>query len=263
MNKCSKNLVLLGVLVLALLPVHAVSAQKITPGSSCKVLNQKVVYQSKTYTCIKSGKKLVWNKGVAIKKPRATPTPTPTATQNPTPTPTPTISCTDLKSLPTPVIKTLDLDVKAKRYTVTISIPKIDEKCDKTNKIYFDFTGNDGGLICSNPRIEITKTPVEIVCPNLVQQSTWRMYLTTYSESLKTYLLSEDVTLKTPPIIIQPVTPEPRPTDKSKLPYVSVNSFCDENYAGKWARTSSEELLVCNTVPDLGIYAWTWRFPKN
>jgi hypothetical protein len=240
---------LLVALILTLLPGTAFSAQKITPGSVCKVYKQKVTYQNKVFTCIKSGKKLVWNKGVAVKKP------------TPTPTPTPTISCTDLKTLPTPIIKKLDLDVKAKRYTATILIPKIDENCDKTNKIYFDFTGNDGGLICSNPRIEITKTPVEIICPNLVQQSTWRMYLTTYSESLKTFLLSEDVTLKTPPIVNQPVTPEPRPTDKSKLPYVSVNSFCDENYAGKWARTSSEQLLVCNTVPDLGIYAWTWRFP--
>jgi M6 family metalloprotease-like protein len=54
----------------------------------------------KKYTCIKSGKKLVWNKGVAIPKPTATPTPTPTAigdpegaigaTPKPTPTPTPT-----------------------------------------------------------------------------------------------------------------------------------------------------------------------------
>jgi len=244
---------ILGMFLFALLPVHAISAQKITPGSTCKVYKQKVTSQNKVYTCIKSGKKLVWGKGVVVKK----------ATPTPTPTPTPTISCTELKSLPTPIVKKLDLDVKAKRYTATISIPKIDEKCDKTSKIYFDFTGNDGGLICSNPRIEITITPVEIVCPNLVQQSTWRMYLTTYSESLKTFILSEDVTLKTPPIVIQPVTPDPRPSDKSKLPYVSVNSFCDENYAGKWARTSSEELLVCNTVPDLGIYAWTWRFPNN
>ena len=93
------------------------------------------------------------------------------------------------------------------------------------------------------------------------QQFAFRMYLTTYSESLKTYLLSEDVNFKTPPIIIQPVTPEPRPSDKSKLPYVSVGSFCDETYAGKWARTSSEELLVCNTVPALGIYYFTWRLP--
>jgi len=63
---------LLIALAVALIPVTAVSAQKITPGSTCKVLNQKVVYQNKTYTCTKSGKKLVWNKGVPVKK--STPT---------------------------------------------------------------------------------------------------------------------------------------------------------------------------------------------
>ena len=66
------------IVIFSLIPVSALAAQKITPGSTCKVLNQKVVYQSKTYTCIKSGKKLVWNKGVALKKPTPTPTPAPT-----------------------------------------------------------------------------------------------------------------------------------------------------------------------------------------
>ena len=69
------------ILALALTPVVAVSAQKVSPGSPCKVLNQKVVYQNKTYTCVKSGKKLVWNKGVAVKKP------TPTSIAIPTPAP--------------------------------------------------------------------------------------------------------------------------------------------------------------------------------
>jgi hypothetical protein len=78
---------LLIVLAVSLIPTAAVSAQKIAPGSSCKVLNQKVVYLKKTFTCVKSGKKLVWNKGVALKP---TPTPTPTPTPKPTPTPTPT-----------------------------------------------------------------------------------------------------------------------------------------------------------------------------
>jgi hypothetical protein len=73
-----------------MIPVAAVSAQKITPVSTCKVLKQKVVFQNKTYTCIKSGKKSVWNKGVAVKKPTPTPTPTPTPMPTPTPTPTPT-----------------------------------------------------------------------------------------------------------------------------------------------------------------------------
>ena len=80
---------LLIALAIALIPVTAISAQKITPGSTCKVLNQKVVYQNKTYTCTKSGKKFVWNKGVLRVAPTPTPTPTPTLT--PTPTPTPTI----------------------------------------------------------------------------------------------------------------------------------------------------------------------------
>ena len=59
-------------LAIALIPITAVSAQKITPGSKCKVLKQKIVYQSKTYTCTKSGKKSVWNKGVVVVK--STPT---------------------------------------------------------------------------------------------------------------------------------------------------------------------------------------------
>jgi len=57
---------LIAAVVLTLVPLEAFSAQKITPGSTCKVLNQKVVYQSKSYNCIKSGKKLVWNKGVKV-----------------------------------------------------------------------------------------------------------------------------------------------------------------------------------------------------
>jgi hypothetical protein len=59
---------LLLIVILSLIPVSALSAQKITPGSTCKVLNQKVVYQSKTYTCIKSGKKLIWNKGIVLSR---------------------------------------------------------------------------------------------------------------------------------------------------------------------------------------------------
>ena len=99
------------VLALALIPVSAVSAQKITPGAFCKSVNQKAVYMNKTYTCVKSGKKLVWNKGVVVKKqtpqptPTAigdpegaiggTPTPTPSATATPSPTPTPTPTSSD------------------------------------------------------------------------------------------------------------------------------------------------------------------------
>ena len=66
---------LLIALALTLIPDVAVSAQKITPGSTCKVYKQKVTNKNKVYTCIKTGKKLVWNKGVALKKSEPAPVP--------------------------------------------------------------------------------------------------------------------------------------------------------------------------------------------
>jgi M6 family metalloprotease-like protein len=57
---------LLIALAISLIPDPAISAQKVNPGSKCKVQKQKVNYLDKTYTCIKSGKRLVWNKGVVI-----------------------------------------------------------------------------------------------------------------------------------------------------------------------------------------------------
>ena len=84
---------LLIALAISLIPATAISAQKITSGSKCKVQKQKVVQKNKTYTCIKSGKKLVWNKGVrVIVKPTPTPSATPTPTPIPAPTPDPLVS---------------------------------------------------------------------------------------------------------------------------------------------------------------------------
>jgi len=99
----SKATIYKGILValaITLVPVSAISAQKIIPGSTCKVLKQKTVYLNKTYTCVKSGMKLVWDKGVVLVKPTPTPTPTPTSTPTPTPSPTPTSTPTPT---PTPI----------------------------------------------------------------------------------------------------------------------------------------------------------------
>ncbi|HEY3293253.1 MAG TPA: hypothetical protein VGJ85_06450 [Candidatus Nanopelagicaceae bacterium] len=80
----------------ALVADVAYSATKITPGTTCKVFKSKVVYLNKTYTCIKSGKKLVWSKGVIVKKPTPTPKPTPTITYSQKPKPSPMPSHTTL-----------------------------------------------------------------------------------------------------------------------------------------------------------------------
>jgi M6 family metalloprotease-like protein len=79
-----------------LIPTAALAAPK--AGTSCSKIGLTSIYAGKKYACVKSGKKLVWNKGVVIPtpKPTATPTPTPTAIGDPegaigsTPTPTPT-----------------------------------------------------------------------------------------------------------------------------------------------------------------------------
>ena len=80
------------------------------PGKPCRDLGQVQLYKLKNYTCIKSGKKIVWNKGVAIKKPVPTPTttPTPTATSTTASTSTPTSTSGGLvlsaaKAYPKPV----------------------------------------------------------------------------------------------------------------------------------------------------------------
>jgi hypothetical protein len=40
----------------------------VTPGSKCSKAGDKQDYKGKTYTCVKSGNKLVWDKGVKVDK---------------------------------------------------------------------------------------------------------------------------------------------------------------------------------------------------
>ena len=69
-------LVLLTVtLTLGLLHPIATAAPK--PGTACKKAGQTSTSAGIKYTCVKSGKKLVWNKGVALKKAEPVPVPTP------------------------------------------------------------------------------------------------------------------------------------------------------------------------------------------
>lgn len=90
-------------------PVQAANPKA---GAKCTKVGATATAAGKKFTCVKSGKKLVWNKGVAIKKPLpvATPTPTPTPTSEPTPTstPTPTPTATPTPT-PTPVPTPKDL----------------------------------------------------------------------------------------------------------------------------------------------------------
>jgi hypothetical protein len=72
----------------------------IKAGTTCSKLNQVSVSAGYKYTCIKSGKKLVWSKGVKVavslptQSPTASPIPSSTSVPSPKPSPTPTPSAT-------------------------------------------------------------------------------------------------------------------------------------------------------------------------
>ena len=76
-----------------LLPLQSVSATTPMVGASCKKLKQVLIVGEYKFTCIKSGKKLVWSKATLPIKiafnatPTPIPTPTPTATPKSSPSP--------------------------------------------------------------------------------------------------------------------------------------------------------------------------------
>jgi M6 family metalloprotease-like protein len=55
-------------------------------GKPCKALGQTQMYQAKKFTCIKSGKKLVWSAPVAVRPAAAKPSPSPSASPLASPT---------------------------------------------------------------------------------------------------------------------------------------------------------------------------------
>jgi len=71
----NKKLGVLAVAVILILPISIPSAHSATKaGAKCTKVGIKAVAGIKTFTCIKSGKKLVWNKGVPL-SPKSSPAP--------------------------------------------------------------------------------------------------------------------------------------------------------------------------------------------
>ena len=79
-----KKLVVGLIVLLTLSTLPAFSANPPKPGLTCSKQGFTKKYKGKKYTCIKNGKRLIWNKGVAIKL-STTPTVTPKAKDSPDP----------------------------------------------------------------------------------------------------------------------------------------------------------------------------------
>ena len=85
-------------IVLLLLVSQNANAAAVKVGAPCAKLGQKTQDSNQTYSCIKSGKKLVWKKvstDSKISLPAPTPTPTPTPTPSAAPTQDPAILAAD------------------------------------------------------------------------------------------------------------------------------------------------------------------------
>lgn len=66
---------MIALLIVALaVPTLPAEAAQVKPGARCSTLNEMDVARGKVYTCVRKGKKLVWNGGRTIPKPVATPT---------------------------------------------------------------------------------------------------------------------------------------------------------------------------------------------
>ena len=84
-----KRVVVPVLLCLSLLVSAApIASASITPGTKCSKVGAKQTFKGKIYTCVKSGKSQVWNKGVTpiqvvpTRSPKPTTSPTPTVQDN-------------------------------------------------------------------------------------------------------------------------------------------------------------------------------------
>ena len=91
-----KFVLIVTTLAILIAPLNAIAAVK--AADTCKKAGTTATANGKKYTCIKSGKKLVWNKGVAISKPAPVVTPTPTPTQSSIPEPEAPTGFADLEA---------------------------------------------------------------------------------------------------------------------------------------------------------------------
>jgi hypothetical protein len=72
-----RTLSVLMAVALCVAPIPQASAATAKAGATCTKLKATSIVKGKKFTCIKSGKKLIWDKGVTVKASVTKPSPTP------------------------------------------------------------------------------------------------------------------------------------------------------------------------------------------
>lgn len=110
------------VCVLVISSVSQVHARVPKAGATCSKAGQKITANGKVFTCVKRGTRVVWSKGVAVRRPAQV---QPTAT--PTPPPTPTPSPSSGPTTPVRPVAPLTLDTLDPYWTKVIAYERLDD----------------------------------------------------------------------------------------------------------------------------------------
>ena len=160
---------LLGLALVVLLsittPLHAATPKA---GAKCAKAGSTTIASGKKFTCIKSGTKLVWNKGVAIKaapKPAVNPVlkpvePTASATPNTTPTPTPVATPTPTQLIPTEPKSFADIE-RNYQSVAYWAWKKSKDKIESSKRTFIDFENiiaPNSGILNKNPVVAFDAT---------------------------------------------------------------------------------------------------------
>ncbi len=242
--------------LVAVLSLSLVTAQlsvaAVTPGTKCSKAGATSTYNGKKYTCVKSGKKLVWNKGVALPKPK------PVATQTPSPIPTQTVEPAPVSTpspTPTPTIR----DWAGTRSTDLGYINEFNGPCDREKDLpplmnaiqraYFDFSRCSGiyriakyELGLARPKTSISSSSADLISrecqisvPNNVRNMNGFFHL--FDQSKKDYINS--IKFPGPKMTIQVVPIQAQDTEKPKnKPETDYGFYTD--LLSEWAKYSSD-----------------------
>jgi len=211
---------LAAILGIALLAPLAASAANPKAGAACKKPGVTSTYNGKEYTCVKSGKKLVWNNGVKIKIPNLT---LPAIPDSPIPE----------------VSKINDLT-----YSVTIPTTTGFDPSSMLLKIFF----TAGAGTCKKGEHAVTTLPYSVLCSNLSPDNVFAVYTSMQAisgKSVGNYNSSAPVAVlvQTPKPTSTP-SPTPKPTPS---PTPTANPFAAA--ADKAAAAASADKAARITCP--------------
>lgn len=208
------------------------------PGSSCSKQGITKTYNGKKYTCIKSGKRLVWNRGVKLKTtaPQLDPTPAPT----PTPTLTKPLTLDNLDAYWTPIVA--KKNIAEYKPSVEVTEPNI--------KMYVSKLISDSVLQKTKSDLYKIQSLFMRIAPKYSEALFYHADDIEWAQSTVDILLGEDASNDLVPARCANAWER----KNAKNVPVFTGSFCDAGGTGRWVPEVPHEYV--HVVQDSIDYFW-------